>query len=116
MARLRKKILIPLVSTTSTLFFQTPAFAQSKINEILTSGISTFNTVIGLLFAIATLAFLWGMVRYIASAGDEKAKGESRRLITWGIIGLALMASAWGIVQILVEYLDIPSGGIRTGY
>jgi len=96
--------------------YAAPAYAASKLNSILTSIINTFNTVIGILFIIATIIFFWGIIRYLASAGDEKAKKDARNLITWGIIGLAVMASAWGIAEILDAYFLIPFGGIRLGY
>jgi len=92
------------------------AFAASKLNDILTNITDTFNEIIGILFIIATIAFFWGIIRYLASAGDEKAKKDARNLITWGIIGLAVMASAWGIAEILDAYFLIPFGGIRLGY
>lgn len=92
------------------------AFAASKLNDILTSITDTFNEVIGILFIIATIVFFWGIIRYLASAGDEKAKKDARNLITWGIVGLAVMASAWGIAEILDAYFLIPFGGIRLGY
>jgi len=93
-----------------------PALAASKLNMILVSILGVFDLTIGLLFAIATIVFFWGIVRYIASAGDEKAKADARRLITWGIVGLAVMASAWGIARILIVSLDIPYSTIRLGY
>ena len=76
----------------------------------------TFDEIIGILFIIATIIFFWGIIRYLASAGDEKAKKDARNLITWGIVGLAVMAAAWGIANVLTEYFLIPFVDIRLGY
>jgi len=76
----------------------------------------TFDEVIGILFIVATIAFFWGVIRYLASAGDEKAKTDAKRFIMWSIVGLAVMASAWGIANVLTEYFLIPFGDIRLGY
>lgn len=94
----------------------TSAFAASKLNDILVNITDTFEEVIGILFIIATIAFFWGVIRYLASSGDEKAKTDAKRFILWSIVGLAVMASAWGIANILTEYFLIPFGGIRLGY
>ena len=110
------KIYLTRASVVALSLFPSSALAASKINDILRSVSSVFNTIVGILFAIATIVFFSGIIRYIASSGDEKAKTAARHLITYGIIGLALMAAAWGIVVMLQEFFDIPLGGIRLGY
>ena len=35
--------------------------------------------------------------------------------MTWGIIGLAVMAAAWGITTILIAYF-LPGGGTPPGF
>ena len=75
------------------------------VNNILDDVEIFIDRIIGLLFAVATLVFLWGIVVFIASAGDEKERSRGKYLMTWGIIGLAVMAVAWGLAGILVNYL-----------
>jgi len=58
------------------------------------------NPLIALLFGIALLYFLWGIVQYvIGSQGDEKKLAQGRQAMIWGIVGLVIMLSAWGIVK-----------------
>lgn len=57
--------------------------------------------IIPLIFTLAFLYFLWGMVKYIRGAANEKEKEESKKFILWGIIGLTVMVSIWGIVKIV---------------
>jgi len=56
--------------------------------------------VIALLAAVAFFVFLLGCAEYImnASSGTEREKGVKH--ITWGIIGLVIMVSAWAILRI----------------
>lgn len=69
-------------------------------NEIL-------NPLIGLLFALATVIFLWGIVSYvIGSRGDDKRLESGKKIMLWGIIGMFIMVSAWGIVEILCKFFD----------
>ena len=52
--------------------------------------------------ALATLVFLWGIIQYVIAQGDEKKLQESRQYMIYGIIGLAVMISVWGIVNIVI--------------
>lgn len=65
----------------------------------------SFNKLIPILFILVTVVFIFGIVRYIAAAGDEQQKGEGKRYITGGIIALAVMVSLWALVNILVTFV-----------
>lgn len=92
------------------------ALAQTNVETILIRVLSTLNTIITLLFVIATIVFLWGVIQFIAKSGDEAARTKAKGIMTWGIIGLAVMAAAWGIVRILQNYFGVESGsGIFIG-
>jgi hypothetical protein len=54
-----------------------------------------------LLFAAAFFFFLWGVFKFVRAAGDEEARKEGRDHIIYGIIGLAVMASVYGLVNFL---------------
>ena len=63
------------------------------------------NPVIVLLFALATIMFLWGVIQYvIGSQGDTGKLEKAKNVILYGIIGMFIMASAWGIVAILQNF------------
>ena len=69
-------------------------------NEIL-------NPIISFLLVLATVIFLWGVIQYvIGSRGDEKALENGKRIMVWGIIGMAIMASAWGIVGMICRFFE----------
>jgi len=55
---------------------------------------------IGLLSAVAFLVFLWGCAEYIMNANNSTARTEGVKHITFGIIGLVVMMSAWAILSI----------------
>ncbi len=57
--------------------------------------------IIPLIFTLAFLFFLWGMAMYIRGSDDVKKREESKKFIYWGIIGLTVMVSVWGIVKIV---------------
>lgn len=59
--------------------------------------------IIPLIFTITFLVFLWGMFGYIRDANDVKKREESKKFIYYGIIGLTVMVSVWGIVRIVTS-------------
>jgi NADH:ubiquinone oxidoreductase subunit 6 (subunit J) len=65
------------------------------INKIL-------NTLLPLIIAGAVVYFIYGVAMYII-AGGEEAKEAAKTKIVWGIIGLFVMISVWGLVNILVN-------------
>ena len=71
-----------------------------------------FNPLIILLFAVATLVFAWGVVLYIiGSYGSDSRIERAKSIMLWGIIGMFIMASAWGIVGLLCNFFR-PYGNV----
>ena len=104
---LGSSLLLPFIAVA-----QTPAPVQ--VNSILTNVLSTATTVIHILFVFATLVFLWGVITFIAKAEDEGARKKAKGLMAWGIIGLAVMAAAWGVTRLLINYFGVGGGAIPT--
>lgn len=72
-----------------------------QIIEKITAEI--INPAIKLLFAAATAVFVYGIVLYIKSSG-EGGTSKGKNIMLYGIIGLFVMASAYGIVKILCDF------------
>ena len=87
-------------------FFLLPtiAVAQTTIPTAIGKVNFVFELVIGLLFVLATVVFLWGVGRFIASAADPAGREKAKGIMLWGIIGLAVMAAAWGAANLLISY------------
>lgn len=65
-----------------------------KVNEVV------LVPLIGLLMAIAFLVFIFGCAEYIINGGNQKAREQGIKHITYGIIGLVVMVSAWAILEL----------------
>ncbi len=91
-----------------------PLAAGAQIDTIIKDLGSTLQNIVGLLFILATIIFLWGVIQFITKAGDEVARNKAKGIMTWGIVGLAIMAAAWGVVTILVQYFKVGGGTIPT--
>lgn len=61
------------------------------------------NPLIRLLFGLALIFFLWGVVEFISAAGDEKKLSQGKQHMLWGVIGMAIMFGAFGIVNLVIS-------------
>lgn len=58
------------------------------------------------LLAIAFLFFLWNIARYfVIESGNEKSRDKAKNSALYGIIGLVVILSLWGIVNIITRGL-----------
>lgn len=70
------------------------------------------NPLIPVLFGIALVAFLYGVFLFIASSANEKARESGRLYIMYGLVGLFVMLSVWGLVAILTGTIGLGTGGL----
>lgn len=75
--------------------------APKDLTGIINMFIDIGLRIIPLLGAIAFLIFVWGVVRFIRSAGNEKETKDSKNMLIWGVIGLFVLVSIWGIIAFL---------------
>jgi len=69
------------------------------------------NPLILLAFAIALLVFFWGVFQFIASQTVDTKRDEGKRKIFWGLFGMFIMISAYGLIRLILGTFGItPSG------
>lgn len=73
---------------------------RNKIETILR------DQIIPILFLLVTVYFFWGIITYVRAGGDQKAIDTGKQHMLWGIIGMAVMASAWGIVGVIASMVQ----------
>jgi hypothetical protein len=84
------------------------------LEKLITSINNTIlNPTITVLFAIATVYFIFGVVKYFMAAsggsggsGSDNAIQEAKRHMTWGIIGMVIMISVYGIMNIIIKTIN----------
>lgn len=77
----------------------------SNIKKLVIAIGDIIELLIPIVFALALLYFFWGLGRYILGTGQGKEDGKS--IMVWGIVGLFLMASVWGIVKFIGDALGV---------
>ncbi|MBI3074670.1 MAG: hypothetical protein HYY92_00435 [Parcubacteria group bacterium] len=65
-----------------------------------------FTPLVSLIIGLAFVTFLWGVYKYITVASTEGKEG-ARMTIIYGLIGLFVMLSVWGLVKILTETFGV---------
>ncbi len=78
------------------------ALLNNVVREII-------NPIILLLAAVAFVLFLWGTFEFIRNAGDATKREEGRKGIMWGLIGLAIIFGAYGIINLALDTFNIPN-------
>ncbi|MCX6786599.1 MAG: hypothetical protein NTU85_02145 [Candidatus Kaiserbacteria bacterium] len=64
------------------------------------------------LFALAFIAFLYGIARaYIFSNGEPEEVKKGHRLVLWGIVGFVVMISLWGLVNVAASTFGLGGYG-----
>jgi len=57
--------------------------------------------VIPFLATLAFLVFVWGVAKFIRSSGSEAELQKSRNFLIYGIVGLFVLVSLYGIITFL---------------
>ncbi len=61
--------------------------------------VNLIQALVPLVFGFAILVFLYGLLGYMINIGDESKRRESIRFIVYGLIGLFVMISIWGLTS-----------------
>lgn len=73
---------------------------QHSIDLIVKNITETFiDPIITLFYVLAFLYFFWGMALFVLNSNDQKKRQEGRDHMMWGVIGLFIVFSVWGILN-----------------
>lgn len=107
-----KKIIASLV-----LFVPMIASAEVlvDVNSVVRKANSLGNLFIQLLISFAVIWIIFNVVRFlIVGADNEEKRTSARQAILWGVVGLFVILSIWGLVRILQNTFqtDVSGPGI----
>ncbi len=75
------------------------AFGRA-IEPILTNIV---NPIVMLMFAVGLVVFVFGVVEMFVSGADADARSKGKRHMVGGVIGMFIMLSAWGIINLVAN-------------
>ncbi|KKU15672.1 MAG: hypothetical protein UX24_C0032G0010 [Candidatus Giovannonibacteria bacterium GW2011_GWB1_45_9b] len=74
------------------------AYAKTIDEVIAIVSTNVLQPIVLLLFALATILFLWGVVEFLINRDNEEERDKGKRHMLWGIVGLVIMFSVNGIL------------------
>jgi hypothetical protein len=77
-----------------------PVNTGRGINTVIVKVIYIINDAIPVLISFGIVIFLWGVFKYFSS-NSSKIKSEGVGLMTWGVVVLLIIGSAWGFVNLI---------------
>jgi len=88
------------------MMFQIIPTAEASIVTLMKSVNKVIiNPLIILLFALAVVYFLYGLVQYLLNPDSEEIRKTSKSRMLWGIIGMFIMISVFGIMTLILTTL-----------
>lgn len=96
-------LLLPIVANAEELT-SSGSFVDGVINRFISSVI---NPLLAILFALAFVLFLWGAANFIWNAADKTAKDNGKNHMIWGVVGMIIMISAYGIMNLVGSIIGI---------
>ncbi len=81
---------------------------MDAVKELLGKiAVHIINPVIVLGFVIATIILFYGIIGLIAKSDEAKLE-EHKKSVFYGVIGLFIMFSVYGILRVVLMTFDIP--------
>lgn len=77
---------------------------DTLLQKILTNVV---NPIIYLIAALAVAYFVWGVMIFIKNADNPTKRTEGYQHMIWGIVGLFIMVSAKGIINIILTTMGL---------
>ncbi|MCH7529516.1 hypothetical protein IIB50_00080 [Patescibacteria group bacterium] len=73
----------------------------SNVNQYI------INPLIGLLFTLALVMFLYGGAQFILRASEDEGRETGKQHMIWGVIGMFIMISVFGILGVVTNTFGI---------
>ena len=107
--RIKKVSLLVLALTPAI------AFAQSgtQANAILVQVQQILGYVLPIVIVLAVIWIIWGIIQFVTNS-DEEERAKAKMHIVYGIIGLFVIISLFGLVGFIQSFLGIGGGSLQS--
>jgi len=66
-----------------------------------------FNPILGVIFALALVYFIYGLMTFIFSADNQQGRIAGKQHMVWGTVGMVIMVSVFGIIQLMLATFGV---------
>lgn len=70
---------------------------------------------IALLFAVAFVEFIWGVVLFMRDKDADAGRDTGKRHILYGVLGMVIMVSVFGIIRIIAGTIGLSESELPGG-
>lgn len=98
---MKKITLIALASAAPFVAFAQSGGSLSNVQTLITSIGNIIDALVPIMFTLIFVVFFYGVAMYVVKAGDEEAQKKAKSIMIYGVIGIAVVASIWGLVSFL---------------
>ena len=83
--------------------------ADSVVNSIMPKVVDNIvMPLLQLLFVVTMFYFVWGLFALFRDGDDSEAKKSAKNHILWGVIGIFIMISVYGIIRMVANTVGQP--------
>jgi ABC-type dipeptide/oligopeptide/nickel transport system permease subunit len=84
--------------------------ADAMVNEIMPRIIDNIvMPIVQFIFALATIYFIYGLFVFFTGSADATKRKQGQDHILWGVIGIFIMISVYGIIRFVASSVGQPS-------
>ena len=103
-----KKASIFVLSFFPLLAFAFPTDLRGAVDFVL----EYINILVYILSLLTFLVFVWGLTMFIFNADSATNNKKGKDLMIWGIVGLFIMLSVWGIIEFAKSQFGFGGGTV----
>lgn len=70
------------------------------------------NPIIGLAFTVSFAYFIYGIYRFLSVDVEDSSRKESKDAILYGMIGMVIMFSVYGLIQFVLSTFGITANDV----
>ena len=71
---------------------------------------SVIKVILGISGTVALIFVIWGGIQWMISKGDQGKISGARKLMTSGMIGIAIIAAAYAITDFVIKQISVVAG------
>ena len=76
--------------------------------EFVNNFMKAINIVLPFVMGFGFFGIFTGLLKYVSAGGDEERLGKAKQLIVYGLIGIVILFTFWGLAKLLAKtYLGV---------
>lgn len=82
--------------------------SPTNLTEFVNNFITILNPITFFIAGFGFFGLITGILKYVGAGADEERLGKAKQLIVYGLIGMFIIFSFWGIVNLFAKsYLGV---------